>query len=101
MDHALWLLNRFNLNLRVVQELLQRGTQVSYETLREYQRIHGFLWNTQFAHSIQLGSYQAALGERFALENVKHMFEKSAARLNNRIERDHEHVREKQRASLG
>jgi putative transposase len=49
----------------------------------------------------QLGSYKAALLEVPALENVKHVFVKSAARLNNRIERDHEHVREKQRASRG
>jgi putative transposase len=49
----------------------------------------------------QLGSYRAALKEIPALETVKHVFVKSAARLNNRIERDHEHVREKQRCSRG
>lgn len=49
----------------------------------------------------QLGSYKAALKEIPALEKVKHVFAKSEARLNNRIERDHEHVREKQRSSRG
>jgi putative transposase len=49
----------------------------------------------------QLGSYKSALNEIPALETVKHVFVKSEARLNNRIERDHEHVREKQRASRG
>jgi putative transposase len=49
----------------------------------------------------QLGSYPAALNETPALEGVKHVFVKSEARLNNRLERDHEHVREKQRASRG
>jgi hypothetical protein len=43
----------------------------------------------------QLGSYKAAWNELPALEAVKHVFVKSAARLNNRIERDHEHVRER------
>jgi putative transposase len=49
----------------------------------------------------QLGSYKAALKEIPALEGVKHVFVKSEARLSNRIERDHEFVREKQRASRG
>jgi putative transposase len=49
----------------------------------------------------QLGAYEAAWKQIPALENVKHVFVKSAARLNNRIERDHEHVREKQRVSRG
>ena len=49
----------------------------------------------------QLGSYKAAWNELPALEAVKHVFVKSEARLNNRIERDHEHVREKQRVSRG
>jgi putative transposase len=49
----------------------------------------------------QLGSYKAAWNELSALETVKHVFVKSAARLNNRIERDHEHVRDKQRVSRG
>jgi putative transposase len=48
-----------------------------------------------------LGSYQAALADSEALEGVKHVFVKSEARLSNRMERDHEHVREKQRASRG
>jgi transposase-like protein len=43
----------------------------------------------------QLGSYQAALLEIPVLEGVKHVFVKSEARLNNRIERDHEHVGER------
>ncbi len=162
-------MNRFNLSLRVVQELLlQRGIVVSHETLRE--------WNLKFAHQIsleiqrrrstlgktwhldemhmvqgkvrwlwravdehgmvldilllenrdqnaakrffekllnnhtfipemvitdQLGSYKTAWNEISALEKVKHVFVKSEARLNNRIERDHEHVREKQRVSRG
>jgi putative transposase len=45
-----------------------------------------------------LGSYKAALEN---LEGVQHVFVKSEARLNNRIERDHEFVREKQRVSRG
>ncbi len=49
----------------------------------------------------QLDSYKAALLEVAALEGVKHVFVKSEARLNNRIERDHEFVREKQRCSRG
>ncbi|NJK44033.1 MAG: DDE-type integrase/transposase/recombinase [Pleurocapsa sp. SU_196_0] len=49
----------------------------------------------------QLGSYKAALDEIAALQHVKHVFVKSEARLNNRVERDHEHVREKQRSSRG
>jgi putative transposase len=49
----------------------------------------------------QLGSYEAALKEIPALESVKHVFVKSEARLNNRIERDHEFVRERQRSSRG
>jgi putative transposase len=38
-----WLLNRFTLSLRIVQEmlLLERGVVVSHETLRE--------WNQKFA----------------------------------------------------
>jgi putative transposase len=48
-----------------------------------------------------LGSYEAAWKQVSALENVKHVSVKSAARLNNRMERDHEHVREKQRSSRG
>jgi putative transposase len=36
IHHALWLSNRFTLSLRTVQEmLLERGIQVSHETLRE------------------------------------------------------------------
>jgi putative transposase len=49
----------------------------------------------------QLGSYEAAWKQMPAFKNVKHVFVKSEARLNNRIERDHEHVREKQRCSRG
>lgn len=170
IHHALWLLNRFKFSLRTVQELLlQRGIEVSHETLRE--------WNTKFAALIAfeikrrratpgktwhldemrvvvrgtvmwlwravdehgmvldillqdtrdtdaakgffsvlikdqtfvpqkiitdgLGSYKSALKEIPAFEKVKHVFVKSEARLNNRIERDHEHVREKQRCSRG
>jgi transposase-like protein len=48
-----------------------------------------------------LGSYPAALNEIPALEHVKHVFVKSEVWLNNRIERDHEFVREKQRVSRG
>jgi putative transposase len=43
----------------------------------------------------QLGSYKAVLNEIPVLEVVKHVFFNSAAQLNNRIERDHEHVRER------
>jgi putative transposase len=49
----------------------------------------------------QRGSYQATLEEIAVLQKVKQVFVKSEARLNNRLERDHEHVREKQRASRG
>jgi putative transposase len=49
----------------------------------------------------QLGSYPSAWNELPALENFKHIFVMSAARLNNRIERDHEPVRDKQRVSRG
>jgi transposase-like protein len=49
----------------------------------------------------QLGSYKAAWKQIPALEHVKHVFVKSEARLNNRIERDHEHVHEKQRSARG
>ncbi len=49
----------------------------------------------------QLGSYKAAWNEIPVLEMVKHVFVKSDARLNNRIERDHEHRRDKQRVSRG
>jgi transposase-like protein len=49
----------------------------------------------------QLASYKSAFKALSALENVKHVFVKSEVRLNNRIERDHEHVREKQRVSRG
>jgi putative transposase len=45
--HALWLPNRFNLSLLVVQELLlERGIVVSHETLRE--------WNQKFAAQVAL-----------------------------------------------
>jgi putative transposase len=48
-------MNRFNFSLRAVQELLlERGITVSHETLREYQRIHGFLWNHKFAAQVAL-----------------------------------------------
>ena len=50
----------------------------------------------------RLGSHEeAALDQVPALENVKHVFVKSGVRLNNRPERDHEYVREKQRSSRG
>jgi putative transposase len=170
IHHALWLLNRFNFSLRVVQEmLLERGITVSHETLREWNLkfvafisleikrrrpapgktwhldemrviVQGqvrWLWRAVDEHGTvldillqdhrdtdaarrffetlleglvfvpehivtdQLGSYKAALTEVPALEKVKHVFVRSAARLNNRIERDHEHVREKQRSSRG
>jgi putative transposase len=170
IHHALWLLNRFTLSLRVVQEmLLEHGIKVSRETLREWNlnfaapisleiqrrrstpgstwhpdemrvvvqgKVH-WLWRAVNEHGLVLdiflqehrdtdaakrfparllehhvfvpekiirdglGSYQAALAERSALEKVKHVSVKSEARLNNRIERDHEPVREKQRASRG
>jgi putative transposase len=170
IHHALWLLNRFNLSLRVVQELLlERGITVSYETLRkwnlkfaapislEIQRRRtrpGKTWHLDEMHVVvrgqamwlwravdkhgqvldilllehrdtdaakrffeqlindhrfvpekvvtdQLGSYKSALNEMPAFKNVNHVFVKSEARLNNRIERDHEQVREKQRVSRG
>jgi putative transposase len=47
IHRALWLMNRFNFSLRVVQELLlERGIGVSHETLRE--------WNLKFAAFIAL-----------------------------------------------
>jgi putative transposase len=47
IHHALWLMNRFNLSLRSVQELLlERGIVVSHETLRD--------WNRKFAAQIAL-----------------------------------------------
>jgi putative transposase len=47
IHHALWLINRFNLSLRTVKELLvQRSITVSHETLRE--------WNIKFAGQIAL-----------------------------------------------
>ncbi len=49
----------------------------------------------------QLGSYKSAVQKLPALGTVKHVFVESEARLNNRIERDCEHVGEKQRASRG
>jgi putative transposase len=170
IHHALWLLNRFNLSLRVVQEiLLERGITVSYETLRkwnlkfaapislEIQRRRtrpGKTWHLDEMHVVvrgqamwlwravdehgqvldilllehrdqdaakrffeqlltdhafvpekivtdQLALYKAALKQIPALEGVKHVFVKSEARLNNRLERDHEQVREKQRSSRG
>jgi putative transposase len=170
IHHTLWLMNRFNLSLRVVQEmLLERGITVSHETLREWNlkfaalvaleikrrcRQRGTTWHLDEMHVVvrgqamwlwravdehggvldilllehrdtdaakrffekllehhvfvpekivtdQLGSYKSALNELPVLENVKHVFVKSAARLNNRLERDHEHVREKQRVSRG
>jgi putative transposase len=170
IHYALWLLNRFTLSLRVVQEiLLERGIPVSHETLREWnlkfaalisleikhrRSTPGKLWHldemrvvvqgkvrwlwraideqgtvldillqdtrdTDAAKSFfekllveleftpekivtdGLGAYRAALNEMAALQKVKHVFVKSEARLNNRIERDHEFVREKQRVSRG
>jgi putative transposase len=170
IHHALWLMNRFNLSLRVVQEmLLERGITVSHETLREWNlkfavlvaleikrrsSQRGTTWHLDEMHVVvrgqamwlwravdehgsvldilllehrdtdaakrffkqllkdhsfvpekivtdQLGSYEAAWKQVPALESVKHVFVKSEARLNNRIERDHEHVREKQRVSRG
>jgi putative transposase len=170
IHHALWLLNRFTLSLRTVQEmLLERGVTLSHETLREWNQkfarqialeikrrrdapgktwhldemhviVRGkvmWLWRAVDEHGIvldillhdhrdteaakhffetilenlefkpkrivtdQLGSYKAAWNELPALEAVKQVFVKSEARLNNRIERDHEHVREKQRVSRG
>jgi putative transposase len=170
IHHALWLLNRFTLSLRVVQEMLfERGITVSHETLREwnlkfaaqisleikrrrlrpgktrhldemrvvvqgkvrwlwravdehgfvldiflqdnrdtnaakhffYQLLEGLAFTPERIVTDQLGSYKAALDDLPAFEHVKHVFVKSEARLNNRIERDHEHVREKQRTSRG
>jgi putative transposase len=170
IHHALWLLNRFNLSLRTVQEmLLERGIIVSHESLREWNQkfavhialeirrrraapgktwhldemrvvVRGkvrWLWRAVDEHGTvldillqderdteaanrfferlleglefnperivtdKLGSYKAAWNEIPALEAVKHVFVKSDARLNNRIERDHEHVRDKQRVSRG
>jgi putative transposase len=47
IHYDLWLMNCFNLSLRVVQELLrERGITVSHETLRE--------WNLKFAAPISL-----------------------------------------------
>jgi putative transposase len=164
INHALWLMNRFNLSLRVVQEmLLERGITVSHETLREWNlkfaalvaleikrrcRQRGTTWHLDEMHVVvrgqamwlwravdehgmvldillqehrdtnaakrffekllehhrfvpkkivtdQLASYKSAFKALSALENVKHVFVKSAARLNYRLEREHEHVREK------
>jgi putative transposase len=48
-----------------------------------------------------LGAYEAAWKQMPVLKPVTHVFVQSEARLSNRIERDHEFVREKQRASRG
>jgi putative transposase len=161
IHHALWLLNRFTLSLRTVQELLrERGITINHETLRAWNQkfaaqisleikrcrrqpsktwhlddmhvvVQGkvrWLWRAVDEHGAvldillqderdtgaarrffekllehhvfvpqklvtdQLGSYKAALSEIPAFENVKHVFIKSEARLNNRLERDHEYV---------
>ncbi len=65
IHHALWLLNRFNLSLRTVQEmLLERGITVSHETLRE--------WNTKFAGQIALKIQRrrAAPGKTWHLDEM-------------------------------
>lgn len=41
---AIWLYFRFNLSLREVEEMvLERGVEVSYETIRRWRRSHGSL----------------------------------------------------------
>ena len=49
----------------------------------------------------QLRSYAAAKGEIPELANVKHVFVKAAARLNNRAENSHQPTRERERSTRG
>jgi putative transposase len=73
IHHALWLSNRFNLSLRTMQAmLLERGIGVSHETLREYQRIHGFLWNQKFAAliALEIKRRRSACGKTWHLDEM-------------------------------
>ncbi len=63
--HAVWLYVRFNLSLREVEEmLLERGIDVSYETIRR--------WTVKFGQQIarNLRHRQARLGEVWHLDEV-------------------------------
>jgi hypothetical protein len=56
-----------------VELLLQPGIEVSHEILREYQQIHGFLWNAPFADSIalELKRYCARPGKIWHLDEMR------------------------------
>ncbi|MBB5406015.1 DDE-type integrase/transposase/recombinase [Paraburkholderia youngii] len=105
---------RFQLSLRDIEELLfERGVVVSYETIRRWCDKFG----AGFAHRVkaarrkpgrtwrvvtdQLRSYPAAKADIPELANVKHVFVKAAARVNNRAENSHQPTRERERRMRG
>lgn len=97
----MWLWRAIDEHGTVLDILLQdqRDTQAAR---RFFERLlEGLEFMPERIVTDQLGSYKAAWNQIPGLEPAKHVFVKSAARLNNRLERDHEHVREKQRVSRG
>jgi len=65
IQHAIWLYHRFPLSDRDVQELLQeRGVEVRYDTLRE--------WNINFSPLIaeELGHREPRRGSRWHIHEV-------------------------------
>jgi putative transposase len=98
---AMWLWRVVDEHGMVLDILLQvhRDTDAAKRFFEKLMEDHRFLPEKIVTDG--LGSYRSALNEIPVLENVKHVFVKSEARLNNRIERDHEFLREKQRSSRG
>ncbi|MFD1227908.1 hypothetical protein [Pseudochrobactrum kiredjianiae] len=53
VTHAIWLYFRFNLSLREIEEMmLERGVEVSYETIRRWRCLHGSLLTATIASQV-------------------------------------------------
>ncbi|WP_175907948.1 IS6 family transposase [Burkholderia seminalis] len=87
---------RFQLSLRDIEELLfERGVTVTYETIR----CGCDKFGKGFAHRVKAARRKP--GSTWHLANVKHVFVKAAARLNNRAENSHQPTRERERRMRG
>ncbi|MGF6807251.1 transposase-like protein [Paraburkholderia sp. Clong3] len=88
ISHAVRWYFRFQLSLRDIEELLfERGVVVSHESIRRWTDKFG----AGFAHQVRTarrkpGSTWPAKTEIPELANVKHVFVKACARVNNRAE---------------
>jgi transposase-like protein len=98
---AMWLWRTVDEHGGVLDILLLEGRDTDAAKCFFEQLLKDHIFVPERMVTDQLGSYKAAWKAIPALEHVKHVFVKSEARLNIRIEQDHEHVREKQRVSRG